>query len=92
MMPVDAPWHTIEFAFVFVMWAVMMVGMMTSSVAPLILIYTRVGRQAAAQRQPFATSAWFAGGYLLTWIFFACRDGRPVGGRAAGLAHACYVE
>ena len=38
---------------------------------PLILIYTRVGRQAAVQRQPFAASAWFAGGYLLTWISFA---------------------
>lgn len=71
MMPVTAPWQAIEFWLVFVMWAVMMVGMMIPSAAPLILIYTRVGRQAAAQRQPFAASAWFAGGYLLTWISFA---------------------
>src|SRR5579871_5110028 len=48
MMPVTAPWQPIEFAFVFVMWAVMMVGMMTPSVAPLILIYARIARQAAA--------------------------------------------
>jgi predicted metal-binding membrane protein len=71
MMPVDAPWHTIEFAFVFVMWAVMMVGMMTPSVAPLILLYARVGRQAAALHQPFATSAFLAGGYLSAWIVFS---------------------
>jgi predicted metal-binding membrane protein len=71
MMPVTAPWRAIEFAFVFVMWAVMMVGMMTPSVAPLILIYARVGRQAAAQRQPFAASGWLGGGYLLTWIVFS---------------------
>ena len=71
MMPVDAPWHTIEFAFVFVMWAVMMVGMMMPSVAPLILLYARVGRQAAAVHQPFATSAFLAGGYLSAWIVFS---------------------
>src|SRR5260370_40153130 len=71
MMPVDAPWHTIEFAFVFVMWAVMMVGMMTPSVAPLILLYARVGGQAAALHQPFATSAFLAGGYLSAWIVFS---------------------
>lgn len=29
MMPATAPWTTTEFAFVFVMWAVMMIGMMT---------------------------------------------------------------
>ena len=30
----DAPWGVIEFAFVFVMWAAMMIGMMAPSVAP----------------------------------------------------------
>ena len=34
-----------EFAFVFAMWAVMMVGMMTPSATPMILIYARVGRR-----------------------------------------------
>lgn len=71
MMPAAAPWHAIEFALAFIMWAVMMVGMMTPSVAPLILIYARVGRQAAAQQQPFAASAFLAGGYLLAWIAFS---------------------
>jgi predicted metal-binding membrane protein len=45
MMPATAPWTLIELAFVFVMWAVMMIGMMTPSVAPMLLIYTRVGRR-----------------------------------------------
>src|SRR5262249_40281468 len=71
MMPAIAPWKGIEFAFVFAMWVVMMVGMMTPSVAPLVLLYARVGRQAAAQRQPFAASAWLLGGYLLSWIGFS---------------------
>ena len=71
MTPVTAPWGTIEFAFVFAMWAVMMIGMMTPSAAPMILIYARVGRQAAQQGKPFAPSGWLAGGYLLVWIGFA---------------------
>jgi predicted metal-binding membrane protein len=49
------------------MWVLMMIGMMTSSVAPMILIYARVGRQAATQDKPFAASGWFAAGYLLAW-------------------------
>jgi predicted metal-binding membrane protein len=71
MMPVTAPWQPIEFAFVFVMWAVMMLGMMTPSAAPMILLYARVGRQAALERNPFAPTLWFAGGYLLAWTGFA---------------------
>jgi predicted metal-binding membrane protein len=49
MMQATAPWTTTEFAFVFGMWAVMMIGMMTPSVAPMLLIYARVGREAARQ-------------------------------------------
>src|ERR1700745_2527217 len=60
-----------ECSFVFVMWAVMMVGMMPPSVASLILLYARVGRQAAALHQPFAASAFLAGGYLSAWIVFS---------------------
>jgi predicted metal-binding membrane protein len=71
MMPAAAPWQPIEFVFVFAMWAVMMLGMMTPSAAPMILIYARVGRQAALQHQPFAATSWFAAGYLLAWTGFA---------------------
>jgi predicted metal-binding membrane protein len=71
MMPADAPWQPIEFGYVFVMWVAMMIGMMTPSAAPMILIYARVGRQAAVQGKPFAASSWFAGGYLLAWTAFS---------------------
>jgi predicted metal-binding membrane protein len=71
MMPETAPWASIEFVYVFVMWIVMMVGMMTPSVAPMVLIYARVGRQAVAQSKPFASSLWLAGGYLLAWTAFS---------------------
>jgi len=71
MMPASAPWQPIEFGYVFAMWAVMMIGMMLPSAAPMILIYAKVGRQAAAAGKPFAATAWFAGGYVLTWTAFA---------------------
>ena len=71
MMPADAPWQPIEFGCVFVMWVVMMIGMMMPSAAPMILIYARVGRQAAIEGKPFAASSWFAGGYLLAWTAFS---------------------
>jgi predicted metal-binding membrane protein len=71
MMPANAPWQPIEFAYVFAMWAVMMIGMMTPSAAPMILIYARVGRHAAEEGKPFAASGWFALGYLLAWVGFS---------------------
>jgi predicted metal-binding membrane protein len=53
------------------MWAMMMAGMMLPSVAPAVLLYARVGRQAAAGNKPFAPTGWFVGGYLLAWAAFA---------------------
>ena len=71
MAPANAAWKPIEFAFVFAMWAVMMVGMMAPSAAPMILMYARVGRQALTAGKPFAATGWFAGGYFLAWTGFA---------------------
>jgi predicted metal-binding membrane protein len=71
MMPANAPWQPIEFAAVFAMWVVMMIGMMTPSVAPMILIYARIGRQTVGEGRPYGASAWFALGYLLSWTAFA---------------------
>ena len=58
-------------AFVFAMWAVMMIGMMTPSAAPMILVYAQVARKARESQTPFASAAWFAGGYLSAWLLFS---------------------
>jgi predicted metal-binding membrane protein len=71
MAPAGAPWSAVEFAFVFVMWAVMMVGMMAPSAAPMILMYARVGRQGKIAGKPFAATGWFAAGYFLAWAGFS---------------------
>lgn len=69
--PALAPWAVVDVAFVATMWIAMMIGMMTPSVAPMILLYARVGRKAEADGNPIASSAWFAGGYLAAWVGFA---------------------
>jgi predicted metal-binding membrane protein len=71
MVPAHTPWLAMEFVFVFAMWTVMMVGMMTPSAAPIIVMYARVGRQTETQGTPFAATVWFTAGYFLVWVTFA---------------------
>jgi predicted metal-binding membrane protein len=63
------PWTYVHFLFIFSMWAVMMVGMMTPAVTPMVLMYARIVH-ASAGRRP-APAAWFACGYLCAWIVFS---------------------
>lgn len=65
------PWTSVEALLVFVMWVVMMVGMMLPSATPMILLYARVGRQSLKLGKPFASTGFFAGGYLLAWAGFS---------------------
>jgi predicted metal-binding membrane protein len=44
MAPAIAPWTAVDFAWMWAMWAVMMVGMMLPSVAPMVLIHAGVAR------------------------------------------------
>ncbi|PMS37414.1 putative metal-binding membrane protein [Trinickia symbiotica] len=71
MAPAAAPWSAIEFALVFAMWAVMMVGMMAPSAAPMLLMYARVGRNKKSAGKPLAATGWFAAGYFLAWTGFS---------------------
>ncbi len=49
MSPDYVPWSAGYFAFMLVMWIVMMIGMMTPSVAPMILLYAAIARQNSAR-------------------------------------------
>jgi predicted metal-binding membrane protein len=70
MSPDFEPWSPARFGFMLAMWVVMMIGMMTPSVAPTILLYAALARQ-QADRQAFAPPGWFLAGYLLAWTVFA---------------------
>lgn len=55
----------------FVMWAVMMVGMMLPSAAPTVLLYGALVRK-HGERGNVLPAVWiFAGGYLLVWTGFS---------------------
>jgi predicted metal-binding membrane protein len=69
--PAFRAWGPVDFAFMFAMWSVMMVGMMTPSVTPMVLLYARVGRKAAESGALFASTGWFFAGYLAVWIAFS---------------------
>jgi predicted metal-binding membrane protein len=71
MAPSIRAWAPADFAFMFAMWAVMMVGMMTPSVAPMLLLYAGVGRKAAESGTPFVSTGWFFAGYLAVWTAFS---------------------
>lgn len=69
--PIFKPWSLRDFSFMLAMWVVMMIGMMTPSAVPMILLYARVGRQSSTRDQPFTATVWFAAGYLLVWTGFS---------------------
>jgi len=64
-------WDTAYFWMMFSMWAIMMVGMMLPSVAPMILIYAAVARKANNDRMPVTSTSAFTAGYLFMWIIFS---------------------
>jgi predicted metal-binding membrane protein len=69
-MTMDVPWTAADVFLTFAMWAVMMIGMMAASAAPVILLFAAMRRHRAAQRWPLVVFA-FGTGYLLVWIGFS---------------------
>jgi predicted metal-binding membrane protein len=68
-MSMPSPWSPQQLWLTFLMWAVMMVAMMTPSAAPMVTMYARVaeGRGLAPR-----VRVWlFAGGYLAVWTAFS---------------------
>jgi len=69
-MTMDMPWSAADVLFTFAMWAVMMVGMMTASAAPVILLFAAMQAGRGAPRVPLVVIA-FGAGYLLVWTAFS---------------------
>jgi len=65
------PWSGLDFLLMFLMWAVMMVGMMVPTAVPMTLIYAAVARKAASQSTPVAPTATFVAGYIVMWCLFS---------------------
>ncbi len=65
------PWTTLDAVFMFLMWAIMMIGMMTPSATPMILLYARVLRKKAKTESPLIPTASFFAGYVAVWTAFS---------------------
>jgi predicted metal-binding membrane protein len=70
-MPQIAAWSVADWALMFLMWAIMMVGMMLPSAAPMILLYDRVRERQEARGASLAATGVFALGYLAAWSAFS---------------------
>ena len=69
-MVMDMPWSARDLFFTFTMWSVMMVGMMSPTVAPVLLLFagTRSGRAERGVSPPVVT---FGLGYITVWVAFS---------------------
>jgi predicted metal-binding membrane protein len=65
------PWGALDFALMFAMWSVMMVGMMLPAATPMALIYAQVARRAAREGSVLPPTAVFVAGYLAAWTLFS---------------------
>jgi len=65
------PWTGLDFLLMFSMWAIMMVGMMVPTAAPMTLLYAAVARKAAGQSTPLAPIGVFVAGYIAMWTVFS---------------------
>ena len=66
-----SPWTGIDFLLMFLMWAIMMVGMMLPSAAPMVLLFALVNRRQASRGHPATPTAVFTAGYLAAWTAFS---------------------
>ena len=70
-MAAPARWGIADFAVLFAMWAVMMVGMMVPAAAPMVLLFAAVNRRSREKGGPFAATGAFVAGYLAMWSGFS---------------------
>jgi predicted metal-binding membrane protein len=71
VMPMIEPWSAADWLATFLMWAIMMVGMMLPSATPMILLYDRVRERQEARGASLAATGVFALGYLTAWALFS---------------------
>jgi len=69
-MSIDTPWTVRDFTLTFAMWSIMMIGMMTPTALPVLLLFMqmRTGRGSSNSSQ---AAAMFAVGHITIWIAFS---------------------
>jgi predicted metal-binding membrane protein len=70
-MPAMHAWSWVEVGALVIMWAVMMVAMMTPAAAPMILMFATIHRRRTAEGRPTTPTAIFVLGYLMVWTIYS---------------------
>tara|TARA_B100000315_G_scaffold228943_1_gene238147 strand:- start:11398 stop:12165 length:768 start_codon:yes stop_codon:yes gene_type:complete len=65
------PWNIGYFMMMFLIRAIMMIGMMLPSVTPMVMIYAAVARKSTSQGMPVAPTGAFVSGYAAMWLIFS---------------------
>lgn len=69
-MPMVASWSATDYFFTFAMWSVMMVGMMSASAAPVLLLFSGMQKNRGG-RTLDGTVLLLGLGYLIVWVGFS---------------------
>tara|TARA_Y100000768_G_scaffold340610_1_gene284588 strand:- start:2832 stop:3701 length:870 start_codon:yes stop_codon:yes gene_type:complete len=71
MPPMSNMWLLSDFFLLFMMWAVMMIAMMTPSILPMLMLFTALNSRKKAQGQESTSSMILLAGYLSSWVLFS---------------------
>ncbi|MBX2880092.1 MAG: DUF2182 domain-containing protein [Granulosicoccus sp.] len=72
MPPMGAtPWSTMDLFMLFLMWAIMMVAMMTPSTLPMVNMFATINKNRRKQAQLYTPTFVFIFGYLIAWALFS---------------------
>jgi predicted metal-binding membrane protein len=64
-------WNESDLFSLFIMWAIMMAGMMLPSATPVILLVDKLNFQRKMKEATYTHSLYFVVGYLLAWILYS---------------------
>ena len=70
MAPV-AQWSYSDVVWLFIMWAIMMAGMMLPSATPIFKLIEQINLKRRARQATYASSLYFVLGYLLVWLLYS---------------------
>ena len=71
MPPMNNNWSSNDFYQLIVMWAIMMVAMMSPSIIPTVLMFTTVNKSKRKNNLQYTPTYIFYFGYLVSWILFS---------------------
>ena len=70
-LPSTELWAPRDFAWVFLMWSIMMVAMMVPSASPMVVIYAAIHRKQHPNQRSFGAAGAFLLGYVILWTTFS---------------------